>query len=206
MHTAICTFEDRTLAEQAVERLVQAGYSRRDVHLEHRHPDGSPMEGRDHDVVGKFSFFERLFGAGKHAPHADTYSGAVERGLYVVLVEHQDELEAERAQNVLHGMEARDLNVVHRAGQEPLRDVLAAREPDDVERSFGTARGEMGGSHDADVAGAEGEFFPPERPRELERPIASQGGWGEQDKLQVVDEDRPIASPSLPTDRERKPE
>jgi hypothetical protein len=205
MHTAICTFEERTLAEQAVERLVQAGFARQDIHLEQRHPDGSPMEQRDHDVVGKFSFFERLFGAGKHAPHADSYSQAVERGLYVVLVEHEDEAEAERAQNVLHGMEARDVNLLHRAGQPPLRDVVTQREAGDMGASFGTARSEMGGSHAADVKGPEGEFFPAERPRELERPIASNGGWGEQDKLQVVDDDRPIASPSLPTRDEDKP-
>ena len=206
MHTAICTFEDRALAQQAVDRLVQAGFARHDIHMEQRHPDGSPMEERrDHDVVGKFSFFERLFGAGKHAPHAEAYTSALEKGLYVVIVEHQEEAEAERAQNVLHGMEARDVNLVHRAGQQPLRDVVAGREGTDMERSFGTARSDMGGSHAADVKGAEGEFFPAERERELERPIASQGGWGEQDKLQVVDEDRPIASPSLPADRDDKP-
>jgi len=173
MHTAICTFEDRSLAEQAVDRLVQAGFSRRDIHLEQRHPDGSPMEERrDDDVVGKFSFFERLFGAGRHAPHAQAYDSALQRGLYVVLVEHQEEAEAERAQGVLHGMEARDLNVVHRAGERPLREVVGERQRSDQERS--------------------------------ERAIASQG-WGEQRTLEVVDDDRPIASPSIPAEREEKP-
>jgi hypothetical protein len=209
MHTAICTFEDRSLAEQAVERLVQAGFDRREVHLEHRHADGTPMgepgEGartREHDVVGKFSFFERLFGAGKHAPHAETYSSAVERGLYVVIVEGRDEAEAERAQNALHGMEPDDLNLVHRAGQPPLRDVIAGHRGTDLEGSFGTARSDMGASHDMDVR-REGELFPPERVPE--RAMASQG-WGEQRKLQVVDEDKPIASPDLgKPDSEEKP-
>jgi hypothetical protein len=169
MHTAICTFEDRKLAEQTVERLLQAGFDRRDVHLEQRHPDGSPMddrEHRDHDVVAKFSFFERLFGAGKHAPHADAYTSAVERGLYVVIVEGRDQLEADRAQGVMHGMEARDVNLVRRAGERPLRDVVA------------------------------------ESP--AERAMASQG-WGEQRKLEVVDDDKPIASPDLevPRDKDR---
>jgi len=169
MHTAICTFEDRTLAEQAVDRLVQAGFPRHDVHLEQRHPDGSRMEERrDHDVVGKFSFFERLFGAGRHAPQAQAYASALERGLYVVMVEHQDEDEASRAQSVLHGMEARDLRLFDRVGQQKLRDVVSARR--EVER-------------------------------ELERPVASQG-WGEQRKLEIVDSDRPIASPDLPAAHE----
>lgn len=202
MHTAICTFEDRTQAEQAVERLVQAGFARHDIHMEQRHPDGSPMEARrDHDVVGKFSFFERLFGAGKHAPHAQTYTSALERGLYVVLVEHQDEPEAERAQQVLHGMNPSDLSRVHRAGERPLRDVVAERGGSDLERSFGTAREDMGGSHAQDLK-REGEFFPPER--EPERAVASQG-WGEQRTLQVVDEDKPIASPDIPAAHEDKP-
>lgn len=196
MHTAICTFEDRTLAEQAVERLVQSGFERREVHLEHRHADGTPMgEHHDHDVVAKFSFFERLFGAGKHAPHADTYTSAVEKGLYVVLVESPDEAEAMRAQNVLHGLEARDHNLVHRAGERPLRDVVAEREGTGLERSFGTARADMGASHNRDVR-REGELFPPERQPERERAVASQG-WGEQSKLVVVDEHKPIASPDL---------
>jgi hypothetical protein len=170
MHTAICTFEDRALAEQAVDRLVQAGFEPGQVHLEHRHPDGTPMdEARDRDVVGKFSFFERLFGAGQHAPHADTYGSAVERGLYVVLVEAEDEDRAARAQEVLHGMEARDLNVVQRAGQPPLRDLVA------------------------------------ERQAAPERAMASLG-WGEQRRLEVVDDDRPIASPDIDTgEREDKP-
>ena len=41
MHTAICTFEDRAQAEQAAERLVQSGFDRREVHVEHRHADGT---------------------------------------------------------------------------------------------------------------------------------------------------------------------
>ena len=202
MHTAICTFEDRALAEQAVDRLVQAGFARHDVHMEMRHPDGSPMEERrDHDVVGKFSFFERLFGAGKHAPHAETYTSALERGLYVVMVEHQDAAHAARAQEVLHGMNPGDMNMVHRAGERPLRDVVAERGETDLERSCGTARSDMSAGHNQDVK-REGEFFPPER--EPERALASQG-WGEQRKLEVVDEDKPIASPDIPASREDKP-
>ncbi|MEJ8838236.1 hypothetical protein [Ramlibacter sp. AN1133] len=213
MHTAICTFEDRAGAEQAAERLVQAGFDRREVHVEHRHADGTPMaepdagtERRDHDVVGKFSFFERLFGAGRHAPHADTYSRAVEQGLYVVLVESADESEAQHAQDVLHGLNPADVTLVHRAGEPPLRDLVAERRGGSLEQRFGTARAEMGAGHNMDVR-REGELFPPERrPADLEgegtverapeRAMASQG-WGEQRELKVVDDDRPIASPDI---------
>jgi hypothetical protein len=120
-----------------------------------------------------------------------------------VIVEGRTELEAERAQNVLHGMEVGEVDLVHRAGERPLRDVLAEREASDVERSFGTARSEMGEGHDTEVR-AEGEFFPPERGVERERAMASQG-WGEQRKLEVVPDDKPIASPDLrpPQDTEK---
>lgn len=218
MHTAICTFEDRAGAEQAAERLVQAGFDRREVHVEHRHADGTPMaetdtgvERRDHDVVGKFSFFERLFGAGRHAPHADTYSRAVEQGLYVVLVEGRDEDEAQRAQEVLHGLNPSDFNLVHRSGERPLRDVVAERESGSLEQRFGTARSDMGAAHNREVRG-QGDFFPQERaPADLEaerpaertpeRAFASQG-WGEQRELKVVDDDKPIASPDIPAAHE----
>jgi hypothetical protein len=207
MHTAICTFDDKAQAEQAVNRLLQAGFDKSAVHLEHRHPDGSPMddnvEHRDRDAKGKLSFFERLFGAGEHAPHADTYTDAVERGLFVVIVEGRDDAEAGRAQDVLHGMEASDLNLVHRAGERPLREVVAESEPD-ILGTFGTAREDMAPSHKADVR-REGEFFPEER-REPERAVASQG-WGEQRTLEVVPpgEERPIASPDLPLTDSDKP-
>lgn len=181
MHTAICTFEDRATAEQAVERLLQAGYARHDVHLEHRYADGTPMpDEHGTDVVGKFSFFERLFGAGKHAPHARTYAGAVDRGLYVVLVEAPTEEGAQRAQDVLHGLNPDDLNLVHRAGEPPLRDVVAERQAGaDLQRAFGSAREEMGADHNR-TDEREG-LFPPERA------MASQG-WGEQRTLRVAGE------------------
>jgi len=202
MHTAICTFEDRALAEQAVQRLAQAGYARDDIHMEHRRADGSPMEDRDAYGVGTFEFFERLFGSGSHAEHAGTYAGAVDRGLFVVMVEHQEEAEAERAQNVLHGMEASDMNLLHRAGQPALRDVIAERGESDIERSFGTSRADMGASHGEPAFPVDTEA---QREREVERPIASNGGWGEQDRLQVVDDDRPIASPNLSSHKDEKP-
>lgn len=180
MHTAICTFEDRALAEQAVQRLEQAGWPRHDIHLEHRHADGRPMDdthsGRD--VIGKLSFFERLFGAGKHAPHADAYASAVDRGLYVVLVESADEDRAQRAQDVLHGLNPDDVNLFHRAGRQPLRELVAERQAGGMEQAFGTARGDMGVEHNA--ADEREVLFPPERA------MASQG-WGEQRTLDLVE-------------------
>jgi hypothetical protein len=40
MHTAICAFDDRARAEEAKQRLLQAGFARHDVHIEHKHMTG----------------------------------------------------------------------------------------------------------------------------------------------------------------------
>lgn len=228
MHTAICTFEDRSAADRAVERLLQSGFDRHDVHLEYLHADGTPMrEGQDPLMHGEPAaprqandnwdgmerevamdpgrlhrlgqFFQRLFGhdEGAAALHAGRYSGAMDKGHCVVFVDSNSEEQAERAQSILHGMNPDDLNLFQRAGQRPLREVVAERQAatGGLEQRFGTARSEMGAEHDMDVRG-EGEF-----PRERERAMASQG-WGEQRKLDLVDEDKPIASPDIPAAHE----
>lgn len=238
MHTAICTFDNPADAERAVERLVQSGFDRNDVHMEYRRADGTPMndggsvrrtasggeplmhgepaaagqandqwDGMEREVAMDPSrvrrlghFFSRLFGLDDGAGHAGTYSGAVERGHCVVVVDAHSEDEAERAQQMLHGLEARELARVHRAGHPPLRDIVGERQAlgdSSMEQRFGTAREDMAPIHNMDVR-AEGEM-----PRE--RAVASQG-WGEQRRLDVVDEDKPIASPDLrPGDLDDKP-
>ena len=210
MHTAICTFDDRATAEQAVQRLVQAGFDRDDVHIQHRHADGSLMteeaeaqwDGMEREVaVGhrlaeKLGFFDRLFGLDDATDHRTRYASAEERGHCVVVVDAPTDAEGERAQNILLGMEAGDFQLVRRAGQRPLRDIVGERRSPGVEERFGTARADMGESHNRELR-AEGEF-----PRE--RAMASQG-WGEQRTLDLVDDDQPIASPRQNTDREDKP-
>ena len=179
MFTAICTFDDRATAQSAVDRLLQAGYDRSDVHLEHRNADGSPSAGNvknvwenmEHEVAvdPRFleRFFGRLFGQDDVAGHSGTYASAVERGYCVVVVDAPTDAEAQRAQSILHGMEARDMNLVHRATQLPLREIIAARQASELERTAATARPAAGAA---------------EIPRE--RATASQG-WGEQRTLEV---------------------
>lgn len=233
MHTAICTFENHAEAQRAVDRLLQSGFDRSDVHLEYRHADGTPMgapraagsaqpplmhgepaapgQANDnwdsmerevamdsHRVSRLGHFFERLFGKDEGAGHAASYHGAVERGHCVVVVDAHDEEEADRAQAMLHGMEARDMNLVQRTGQRPLRDIVGERQAMDMEQQFGTARADMAPGTSAEVRREA------EAPRE--RAMASQG-WGEQRKLDIVDDDQPIASPDLrpAADRDDKP-
>jgi hypothetical protein len=210
MHTAICTFDDRATAEQAVQRLVQAGFDRQDVHIQHRQSDGSLMTEEDHSrwdgmerevavgyrVAETLGFFQSLFGQDAAAGDMRRYSGAMERGHCVVVVDATDEAEAERAQNILLGMEAGDFSLVPRAGQRPLRDIVGGGRSPSVEERFGTARAGMDESPHRELRN-ESEF-------QRERATASQG-WGEQRTLDLVDDDQPIGSPRLHSDRDDKP-
>lgn len=140
MHTTLCAFDDGARAEQARDSLLQAGFARHDVHIEHKH---APAERRDANdawdrqereiavdrgVLSNFGhFFASLLGRDKPSGHADTYSQHVERGAYVVVVDADDEAEAQRARAVLQGLQAGHMNVVHRHAQLPLRDIVARR-------------------------------------------------------------------------------
>lgn len=142
MHTAICAFADRQQAEEAVAALVRAGFDRGDVHIEHRHASGegganTRWDGMEREVAVDRSalsafghFFASLFGQDPPAGQVDRYAQHVERGSHVVVVDGQDEAQAQRAQAVLQGLQGLDSDVVHRAGHRPLRDLVAMRGQD----------------------------------------------------------------------------
>lgn len=147
MHTAICTFQDRDTAERARERLLRAGFQRDDLHVEHRGDTAAGEDprgwiGTDHeiaasrDMVDKVAgFFVRLFGRGHPEGHDSTYADAVERGRFVLVVDAQDDAEAQRARTLLHELSAEDVNVVHRPQHRPLREILGLPKGAD-ERGF----------------------------------------------------------------------
>jgi hypothetical protein len=141
MHTTICTFDDKTRANDAVDKLVAAGFARHDLHIEHKHGyrDGEEANNQwdglerevavDPHVVTAFGrFFARLFGHDHAGGHVNRYAGHVEHGSYVVVADTHDPAEAQRARAVLEDLQARDLSVVHRADQRPLRDIVATRQ------------------------------------------------------------------------------
>jgi hypothetical protein len=141
MHTAICAFEDKGRAERAVDSLVRAGFPRDDLHVQHKQLAGQgedandPWDALEREIavdpgmVTAFGrFFARLFGRDHVKGHVDTYGRHVERGNYVVIVDAEDQAEAERARTLLQGMQPGDLNVVHRAQQRPLRDIVGMRQ------------------------------------------------------------------------------
>jgi hypothetical protein len=140
MHTAICAFDDRERAQQAVDSLIRAGFNAGDVHIEHksvsiegdplvdRHADDPQRPVRDRGILSSFGhFFASLLGGDNPSGHADTYSQHVERGSCVVVVDGKDEAEARRAGTLLHELQGGDVTVVHRPEQRPLRDIVGSR-------------------------------------------------------------------------------
>ena len=147
MHTALCSFDDRARADHAVDRLVQAGFDRRDIHVQHRggsvSGDGEPghhsgterWDSMEREVAvdpgrlaGLGRFFSSLFGVNDSAGHATSYRDVVERGSYVVVVDAIDETSADHAQSVLRDLEGATLTVVHRPTQLPLREIVGTRQ------------------------------------------------------------------------------
>ena len=139
MHTAICAFDDKDRARQAVDSLVRAGFARDDVHIEHRHARdedaNSRWDGMEREIAVSESslanfgkFFAALLGRDHLSSHGDRYAGHVESGKYVVVVDSSDAAQAQRARDVLSGMDARDLDVVHRPEHRPLRDIVGMRQ------------------------------------------------------------------------------
>jgi hypothetical protein len=89
MHTAICAFEDKVRAEQAIDSLVRAGFARHDLHIQHKQLAGQGEDANDRwdalereiavdpGVVTAFGrFFARLFGRDHVKGHVDTYTSS----------------------------------------------------------------------------------------------------------------------------------
>ncbi|HVE53471.1 MAG TPA: hypothetical protein VNB23_08820 [Ramlibacter sp.] len=140
MHTALCAFEDQDRAAQAVDSLVRAGFDRHDVHIEHKHAtaegQGSTRgglagpPGDDRGVLSSFGhFFASLLGRDNPSGHVDTYAQHVERGAFVVVVDADGEAEAQRAHALLQELQGGDLGVLHRQGQQRLRDLVGHEDP-----------------------------------------------------------------------------
>lgn len=124
MHTVLSAFDDREAARRAVERLVQEGFARDDVHL---HGSAAADQADDrlssralasperevavgpHAMSALDHFFDRLLGRTQHRSHAATYAEAVRRGSSVVVVDTHSEQEAEQAAALLQQLGPCDL-------------------------------------------------------------------------------------------------
>jgi uncharacterized protein (TIGR02271 family) len=125
MQTVISAFDDYQGAERAVERLVEAGFSRGDVHIERGDQaelfsaeqartttgDGTRGEYENRGVLSSIGhFFTSLFGMDTPESDAHTYTEAVRRGSSVVVVDVNDEPQAERAVSIMQEMGAVDVD------------------------------------------------------------------------------------------------
>jgi len=126
IQTVIGAFDDRQSAERAVEKLVQAGFDRNDVHIE---AAGAVSQGmtdatsttassdttqrhEDQGVMASIShFFSSLFGDdGDNRRHVGRYAEAVRRGNVIVVVDATSEQQADQAASLLHECGAVDVD------------------------------------------------------------------------------------------------
>jgi len=138
MHTVISSFKDPATAQRAMDRLVEAGFAREDMHMQHYVPTGqggmdrTDWEGMEREVavdpgvlesVGRF--FTSLFGKDNPSVNADAYSQAVARGESVVVLDADDEQQANRAAKILDEEGGKDRNIVPRSSEKRLRSMGA---------------------------------------------------------------------------------
>ena len=130
MQTLISVFDDRATARRAIERLVDAGFSRSDLHLQEPPEDVGAAETSAQDrAVGDMTmhsaerevavdrgvlesignFFVSLMGM-DHKQRAGAYSEAVRRGGSAVVVEAHDDEQAEHAAALMHELGAVDVS------------------------------------------------------------------------------------------------
>lgn len=115
MQTIIGAFDTAATAQAAVDKLVNAGFDRSDVHVERGEATDSTQELRSAQTTGKEepgmirSFFEGLFGDKEEPQWRSQYDEAVRRGGSVVVVDAEDDTQAERAAEILDSLGAFDV-------------------------------------------------------------------------------------------------
>jgi len=112
MLRVIGAFDDGDRARRAVDRLLQSGFDRQDVHVEQHDPSDERSTTHERGAAGISGFFARLLGGEDQANtgHAHTYEEAVRRGSCVVVVDAQDERQADEAASCLHELGAVDVD------------------------------------------------------------------------------------------------
>ena len=108
MHTVIIAFDNRPDAQRALDRLVERGFDRDNLHLQSGRDAGDrTATGIDHDDEGRgfldsiAHFFSELFGEDDTAGESSRYAETIRRGGTVLVVDAADEAEAERARSLV---------------------------------------------------------------------------------------------------------
>jgi len=111
-NTVVGVYDDYSNAQNAVEGLAAAGFSRSNIQLQ---PDSeistqSTAPTSEESSGGIGGFFRSLFGSDEHKEHHDVYAESVRRGHYVLTVDVQDEDEVDRATEVMNRFHAVDID------------------------------------------------------------------------------------------------
>lgn len=116
MQTIIGAFDDKARAHAAREKLVSAGFDRSDVHVEEgdagdlARETSSSSRGAEVEKPGAIrSFFSSLFGDEDRSDWSSDYNEAVRRGSAVVVVDAENETQAEQAAEILDELGAYDV-------------------------------------------------------------------------------------------------
>ncbi len=114
-HTVIGVFDDIGQAQSAEKDLVTAGFTRARIHVQ-GHAEGTASSTEASSDTNKDSighFFKSLFGLEHESAHRtehDIYAEALRRGYSMVSVETKDEIERDRAVEVLQRHDPIDLD------------------------------------------------------------------------------------------------
>jgi hypothetical protein len=120
MHTVISAFDDAAQAQRSVDRLVELGVRRGDIHIEHKGLHTSSA------LAAFGAFFVSLLGQ-QQPSAAEQYTRAVQGGQHVLVLDALDEEQAGRASALLAAMGGEGPSTIHRPLLRPLRDIVAVR-------------------------------------------------------------------------------
>ena len=121
MNTVIGAFSDSNRAQEAMQELVEAGFPQHKVQVQSSSSSSNSSndfaadksradEENDGFMASVSHFFANLFGGDTHKNAAGNYSEAVKRGHAVVVVDVDDEAQANKAQTIMQDMGAFDID------------------------------------------------------------------------------------------------
>ena len=158
-HTLVAVFDSEVHARNALDELAAFGCSRSDMHINAARQSGLTDStssttdiSRDEQSVGEKikAFFYNLFGTGEGAGHADIYSGAIERGNYVLTLTARDDDQVMRATEVLNRHNPIEIEEQLPTGKRTVQHggvrVFERTADESLQGSTGSTQGSMQGS------------------------------------------------------------
>lgn len=116
-NTLIRIYDDFSIAQNAREQLLASGFPSSSVHLSSRDDEAGPVEGnftagnKDRDTRGAGGLFRSLLGGhddptGSDDVYTRKFANVVQRGMYMLTVDANNENEAARASDIMNQYDA----------------------------------------------------------------------------------------------------